>query len=298
MENGRRHTNFGAMGTAMCRGIVFAVIVTILSTSCTPRTDDTPPNVLLIVWDTVRADRLSLYGHDRPTTPFLDEWARDARVFDDCLSVASTTVPAHGSLFTDLMPWEHGADNDHCFLPTDTRTLAEIFLDHGYQTFMYAENPFIARETGFGQGFDVVAHPWDEKHRARTISILEGKIPKRFRHPQLAQLLGGTDTKLWSLSACGGLGEEVTTAWLSARDTKKPFFTFLNYMEAHQPIITPLRYRERVLGRERATQSYKVNTLPVNMWRHTFGLAEYSATELALIQGVYDSAISELDEEK
>jgi arylsulfatase A-like enzyme len=65
--------------------------------------------VLWIVWDTVRADRLGVYGYDRPTTPNLDAWSKDARVFEDCISPGSWTVPSHASMFTGLLPSEHGA---------------------------------------------------------------------------------------------------------------------------------------------------------------------------------------------
>ncbi|MBM3319196.1 MAG: sulfatase-like hydrolase/transferase [Candidatus Eisenbacteria bacterium] len=51
-----------------------------LLASCSGR-PDSRPNILVVLWDTVRADRLGLYGFAKPTTPFLDEWAKDARVF-------------------------------------------------------------------------------------------------------------------------------------------------------------------------------------------------------------------------
>ena len=52
------------------------------------------PNVLWIIWDTVRADHLGLYGYERDTTPNLDRWAAGARVFEDCLSTAGYTLPS------------------------------------------------------------------------------------------------------------------------------------------------------------------------------------------------------------
>ncbi len=62
-----------------------------------------PPNVVFIVWDTVRADHLSLYGYPVETTPELDRWAATARVFD-CTAVSCWTVPSHASMFTGLFP--------------------------------------------------------------------------------------------------------------------------------------------------------------------------------------------------
>ncbi|MDP6934120.1 MAG: sulfatase-like hydrolase/transferase [Myxococcota bacterium] len=68
-----------------------------------------PPDVLLVVLDTVRADRLSTYGHDRPTSLQLDEIARAGVVFEDVTVPGTWSWPVHASLFTGLAPWEHGA---------------------------------------------------------------------------------------------------------------------------------------------------------------------------------------------
>jgi glucan phosphoethanolaminetransferase (alkaline phosphatase superfamily) len=61
----------------------------LLGAACSPSAPSAPPdapNVLWVIWDTARQDHLSLYGYPRPTTPHLDAWAEDARVFTDCLS--------------------------------------------------------------------------------------------------------------------------------------------------------------------------------------------------------------------
>ena len=73
------------------------------------------PNIVFVVWDTVRADHTSLYGYARKTTPFLDEFAKNARVYDDCISAGSWTVPSHASMFTGLLPGEHGAQHGQQF---------------------------------------------------------------------------------------------------------------------------------------------------------------------------------------
>src|SRR5690606_6654657 len=58
---------------------------------------DGAPNVLLIVWDTTRADHLSLYGYERPTTPWLEGFAREAVVFERAISPGMWTPPSHAS---------------------------------------------------------------------------------------------------------------------------------------------------------------------------------------------------------
>src|SRR5262249_10106767 len=64
------------------------------------------PNILLIVLDTVRAECLSLYGHDRPTTPNLQRLARKGLVFTEARSTAPWTTPTHASIMTGRWPHE------------------------------------------------------------------------------------------------------------------------------------------------------------------------------------------------
>ena len=86
------------------------------------------PNILWVVWDTARADRLGLYGGG-PTTPFLEEWARSARVYDDCLSESNYTLPSHASFFTGLPPSIHGCVNGKPWLGAKHETIAELLRD-------------------------------------------------------------------------------------------------------------------------------------------------------------------------
>ena len=295
----RRSDRAGAR-LVLARGLVLAfVLVTAAivagAAGCQKASTSERPNVLWIVWDTVRADRLSLHGHARATTPFLARWSREARVFDNCSSVASTTVPAHASMFTNLMPHQHGASNVEPQLREEFETLPEIFQRHGWQTCLYSENPYISRESGFGQGFDTVFVPWDRNLQPRAAAILEEKIPPAFRNPRLGSRLRETGISQWALSAVGSLGETVVLDWLARRDFGRPFFVFLNYMEAHAPVIAPARFRERMMTPEQVRRSYVMNVTPLSIWMHTFGLAPYGPEELEIIGRTYDAALLELD---
>jgi arylsulfatase A-like enzyme len=101
------------------------------------------PNVLWIMWDTVRADHLALYGYQGGATPNLDRWAADARVFENCLSTSGYTLPSHASMFTGLLPSEHCAHNDHTLLDDSYTTIAELLRSVGYRTYLYSANPHI-----------------------------------------------------------------------------------------------------------------------------------------------------------
>src|SRR5262249_8659481 len=69
-----------------------------------------PPNVLLITLDTVRADHLSLYGYQRPTSPNFEKLARLGVRFDAARAAAPWTVPSHATMFTGRWPSELSAD--------------------------------------------------------------------------------------------------------------------------------------------------------------------------------------------
>ena len=112
------------------------------------------PNVLWIVMDTVRADRLSLYGHARKTTPELERWAKHAVTFDEARAAAPWTLPSHVSMFTSLWPHEQGARIDHPYRG-DHPTIAEHLGELGYATAGFAANTGMCNACfGVGRGFD------------------------------------------------------------------------------------------------------------------------------------------------
>ena len=74
----------------------------------TPPTGKGPRNVILIAVDTLRADRLSCYGYERPTTPHLDALAADGVRFESVVSNCNWTCPSFASIFTGLVPSRHG----------------------------------------------------------------------------------------------------------------------------------------------------------------------------------------------
>lgn len=254
------------------------------------------PNIILIVWDTVRADRLSLYGWQRPTTPFLEQWARGARVFEDCVSAGSTTVPAHGAMFTGLLPSEHQANNEDPRLAEQFDTLAELLKRAGYSTYLYSENPHICAANNFTQGFDVVEHPWSVQYLREALRITAEKAPPYDQTSGLPEKLRTGRLGSWSVKACGELAQRGVANWLAQQDRSRPFFIFLNYMEAHRPLIPRREYRARLMSPAQVEASYRVDRKWVTMWSYVFGLFDYSAADLELTGLTYDAALLELDD--
>jgi arylsulfatase A-like enzyme len=168
-----------------------------------------PPNVVLVVLDTLRPDHLDFYGYERETAPFLAELAGRSTVFRHAQSTSSWTAPATASLLTGLHPVQHGvtlgffvhrARNKELEKRGETTvelnriagevpTLAELLRQRGYRTFGLSANVNVGSEIGFDRGFDAFERLFDFETRldasaeevATTLSDwrerLEGEAP-------------------------------------------------------------------------------------------------------------------------
>lgn len=148
------------------RGVAAAVVALALLSGCEPREGTTPtrPNLVLIVIDTLRADRLPFYGHSDDTAPFLTSLAERSLVFTNAHSTSSWTAPAMASMFLSLHPFQHGmhvaslsadrASFEIMVLPDAVPTLAESLREIGYETFAVVDNQNVSQKPGFDRGFD------------------------------------------------------------------------------------------------------------------------------------------------
>jgi arylsulfatase A-like enzyme len=163
-----------------------------------------PPNIILIVLDTLRRDHLGCYGYERDTSPSVDRFAEAATLYTDCVSTAAWTLPAHASLFTGKYPFEHGAYTlvtadrkmkDAHPLSDEQFTLAEFLQAEGFQTGAFVANAaYCGAWTRLDQGFD---------DYYVEFTFAEKLMPRIFK-------------------------------WLERRgDT--PFLLFLNFMDTHTP---------------------------------------------------------------
>jgi len=124
--------------------------------------------VVLISIDTLRRDHLSLYGYPRRTTPGLEGLAREAVVFEDAVSTASWTLPAHASLLTSTLPSVHGATSSKVGLSPDWPRLPRLLGDAGYFTQAMVTHVYLSKEYGFGEGFD--RHRYFPETRAEEVT--------------------------------------------------------------------------------------------------------------------------------
>ena len=149
-------------------------------------------NVVLIVWDTVRAYNLSLYGYSRRTTPNLEQWAQQGVKYDLAVSPAPWTYPSHTCFFTGQWPFR--LDSQWKFkLDTPAPTLAEYLTRQGYQTAGFAANTnCCSYETGLNRGF---AHFADYALKPR--SILTRTVAGKWVLDQLMNVCGYYYERKW-----------------------------------------------------------------------------------------------------
>ena len=199
-----------------------------LALAALPPSVPNAPNVLLIVMDTVRAPELSLYGYNRPTTPNLERLAKAAVVFDWAISTAPWTLPSHASMFTGRFPHELSTD---WYQPLDNTypTLAEVLSSRGYLTSGFVANFFYCSSTvGLDRGF---LHYEDYPESLGEI----------FRSSSLARELSKFSEALQRGISPHKSAAEINNAFLewTTRTKGRPFFAFLNYIEAHDSYSPP-----------------------------------------------------------
>ncbi len=148
-----------------------------LETALTPDTslplDIEHTDVLLIAACTLRRDRMGVYGHDQPTTPFFDRLAEQGVVFEEHFSQTPWTRPAMGALFTGKWPRQLKLDNPgagkgfSAVLHTDHTLISEVMAAHGYTTIGAVANPNLKTRFGFAQGFSAYFEP-EGTYKERT----------------------------------------------------------------------------------------------------------------------------------
>lgn len=191
------------------------------------------PNVLLIIWDTVRAASTSLFGNPHRTTPVLESLATRGAVFERAMATASWTLPSHASLFTGRYPHQLSASWLNP-LDDETPTLAEALAAHGYRTAGFSANRIYGtREHGLQRGFS----------RYDDFGISFGEL---LRSGGLTKRLFEADGMRRFLRQYARPGRRFAPEirdeffqWLDRGGNGHPFFAFLNIFDAHEPYLPP-----------------------------------------------------------
>jgi arylsulfatase A-like enzyme len=133
-------------------------LAAVLLVACAPAPQEPAQDLLLISIDTLRADALGLYGGQRGASPRLDTWGQGAAVFLDAFTHSPKTAPSHMSLFTGLLPHEHGVSNldarGAARLDASQPMLAELLAGQGFRTNAVTGGGNVRAQLGFDRGFD------------------------------------------------------------------------------------------------------------------------------------------------
>lgn len=178
-----------------------------------------PGPIVLVSIDTLRADHLPIYGYTKVKTPNIDRLAQNGSVvFTHAYSHAPQTLPAHTSILSGQLPFEHGVRDNVGFTVKPGQWFVQRALhDLGWPTGGFVSAYVLRKATGIDQGFDVYDSEMPPTSGERAI----GQVQRD--------------------------GEKTLAAalrWVDARDRRKPFFLFVHFYEPHKPYEPPARFSQ------------------------------------------------------
>ncbi len=285
------------------------------------------PDIVVLVLDTQRVDRLGCYGYDKPVSPYLDAMAKRAIRYTQAVSPAQWTLPAHASLLTGLYPSQHTVTQHNSVLPPGIPMLTERLHEAGYCNVLLSNNPFVgAMNNGLRRGFERVVNYsyigsglWTSNFQEVDESSSRWRRFRLQMRRQLAQWLGldASHTSRWFVPAFttameyllrfrGGSKIYNTQRTLDqAADllihrrgistARQPIFTLINLMGTHIPYAPPRWATERFISpewkpkhiREYLHQANAVGLDIVNWIETNLSQSECQA----LLGGFYDAEV-------
>lgn len=289
-------------------------------------------DIILMVLDTQRVDRLSCYGYPSEITPNIDSLAADATLFQQAISAAQWTVPSHASMFTGLYPTQHTVHQMNSILPAVLQTLAERLAMGGYYTAGFSHNPLVGTvDNGFRRGFNeftnyrhlgagLLAYQFSKHQRqGQALARLKGRA--RF---VLAELLGYSQSSplhhlspiawpLWSTArglTTGSKVDNIRDSLASAAsllidrrgtDRNQPVFAFINLMGVHVPYEPPGWALRQYISKKFGSASAPTILRQANNWqvdvRNWLGLEDFDEEKKAFLNACYDAEVASQDAE-
>ncbi len=229
------------------------------------------PNVLLVSFDTLRADRTGCYGAERDTTPNLDRLAERSLLFETVWAASPYTLPSHVSMFSGQLPSVHGVQSPGFAInPERTSLLAELLRQRGWSTGAFTAGGFLDPSFGFASGFE-------------SYSVLDPVLWLDSPHVQGA-LARFPDRDL-QLAAEQQPNIE---AWLEDH-AQESFFLFLHTYAAHQFDPPP-----QSLARIQAEPVDREGT-DAKVFAHLFDHSQPDASEAERLLEIYDATVHQAD---
>ncbi len=254
-----------------------------------------PPNLLLIVMDTARADAFEPWGASIGATPLVADLARRGTAIPSTIAPSNWTLPSHASMFTGLLPsalgltsgvvaGPHSGMGSRGMLEANAdRVLAEVLRRHGYATRGISSNPWIHEINGFSVGFDLF----------RSIKGADRKPSGRGWRTRLDWVLDA-----WRARADNGAREAsgIVRGWMD-EGPNRPFFWFINLMECHGPYLPPRPYND-LSGpdRIRAAQDAARYQTPRGIHSVCVGELQMSRATVERTRHLYARAVRQMDD--
>lgn len=215
----RRRTHF-TIPIVSTRGVWLFLILIVPALLALPKThsfqkrEEQRPNIILISIDTLRADHLSCYGYQLPTSPTIDRLAHEGLLFTKAISQSSWTLPSHVSQLTGFYPVVHRCNVvQGLTLSPKIITVSEYLLEHGYHTLAVTGSHFVSPIYGLGQGFEQFVY-----RQTTADNLVEIAIS------------------------------------LLRKQKGRPFFLFLHLFDPHDPYTPPQKYRDLFITKSEAKE--------------------------------------------
>jgi len=253
------------------------------------------PNILVIVFDTARADAFEPFGASAGSSPAFADLAGRGFAHDAAYANASWTVPSHAALFTGLLPADVGLLQAPNSRPDGCRPELQAHADRliqtvlggaGYRTGAVSSNLWIGPQTGFDINFESFA----AVDTRRQAEMSEGSWRKRLRW-----LAEGVRADVDDGAA--DAGEALLSFLDQGAGDERPFFCFVNLVEAHSPYLPPKPYNELgAIGRARATLEARRHLTMGEIWRACAGGFDVPEGALERMRTLYAGAVRLLDD--
>ena len=245
------------------------------------------PNVIVVLIDTLRADRLGCYGYGRPTSPELDALAARGVVFENAYAQAPMTRGSVASLFTSLDPDTHATNDVLERLPESADTLAEQFQRGGWRTACFSTNENVSPVFGFDQGFDTFwLHRLSRLGRFTAWGRLSHWVTETLGIGRQSADLDDSDARHLTDAVLG---------WLPS-EARAPQFLWVQYIDPHSPYAPPEDLINTASPDPERMATH--GRFPHNCPPHPFG--RWPEQEAGIVEGIsqlYDAEIRFCDRE-
>lgn len=264
------------------------------------------PNIIWLLIDTARADRLSCYGYEKKTTPFIDRIAQEGVLYESAYATSSWTLPSHASMFTGLFPRSHGVNDGWRWLASEFTTFAEILDGQGYKTACFSNNVFVSPKTNVTQGFQIFTLLRQDSLRNSLLfpsALLRGlnqatghAFPFLTRWHRVLQGMSVQGMNTMD-NGCAMSNQMAQNYIRQALTDSRPFFVFINYMEAHDPYGSSPDWDKFLTGNQKKKFQalHRRRILLKDLYPYYIKEASFTDQDKEIINALYEGDLTYVD---